>query len=282
MATVDQKAKFASVPGYHPVTRWLHAGLVLGVVFQLICAVQMAHPEHAEGGHGGHGETMTAVETAPAHHSGHVDRVDVNSADVNSADVNSAAVNSAAEATHVEGIHMNTTAHAEPVMAEPQHAMNMKKDVVGEWWMGAHRVVGVLVALIVLANLLWAIALRGNPRKRQIAVLVSGRHWSEAGTILKHLPLMLVGKKPLPEPGNALSLIVEMFGMLTMTAMAVSGSIIWSLWAGPGHAVVESAELWMEIHSAFATLLIAYLLGHVSMALLHLRSGDSVFARIIP
>ncbi|MDQ6970240.1 MAG: cytochrome b/b6 domain-containing protein [Mariprofundus sp.] len=267
MSTVDQKAKSATVPGYHPVTRWLHAGLVLGVIFQLICAVQMAHPDHAEGGHGGHAETTAAVETSPAHHSGHVDRVDVNSA---------------AEATHIEGIHMNATAHAEPVMAEPQHAMIMKKDVAGEWWMGAHRVVGVLVALIVLANLLWAIALRGNPRKRQMAVLVSGRHWSEAGTVLKHLPLMLVGKKPLPEPGNALSLIVEMFGMLTMTAMAVSGAIIWSLWAGPGNTVSEPAELLMEVHAGFAVLLIAYLLGHVSMALLHMRSGDSVFARIIP
>jgi len=249
MPIVDQKEE--AVPGYHPITRWLHAGLVLGVVFQLICAVQMAHPDHDDADHDGHGGGMTAAETAPAHHSGH-------------ADANVA------------------MAHAEPVAAESEHTMDMSKDAAGNWWMGAHRSIGVLVALIVLANLWWAVMLRGDPRKRQIGVLFSAPCWSAAGAILKHLPAMLIGKKPMPEPGNALSLIVEMLGMLAMTAMAVTGAIVWSIWAGPGHAVAESAELWMEIHSAFATLLVAYLFGHVSMAVLHFRSGDSVFARILP
>lgn len=217
----------SSIP-YHPATRWLHAGLVLGVMFQLICALLMAHPDHVDGAH---------------------------------------------------GIAM---AHAEPVIGDMHHSLSVSKDEFGELLMSAHRLGGLFVALIVLANLIWALMRRGEPRKRQIAVLVSATHWHDSWKILKKLSLMLVGKGGLPEPGNALSLIVEMFGMLTMTAMAVSGAIIWSIWAGPSKMVTEPAEVWMGIHATVAIFLFLYLAGHVSMALLHMRSGDAVFARISP
>jgi len=73
-----------------------------------------------------------------------------------------------------------------------------------------------------------------------------------------------------------------MLGMLTMAAMAMSGAIIWSVWGGPGNTVTEQAEVWMGIHATVAIFLFLYLAGHVSMALLHMRSGDKVFARIRP
>lgn len=242
--------KHSQLAGYHPLTRWLHAGLVLGVFFQLICAAQMAHPEHADGGHG---EAVHA-EAVAEHHSGHMDAA-----------------------------HTAAMAHAEVVTSEEaQHQATDKKGGLGEWLMEAHRTGGVLVAWIVLANLLWAALARGSPRKRQVAVLFSVMHWSKAWAILNHLPSMLAGKRDLPEPGNSLSLIVEMFGILTMTAMAISGFIIWSLWDGLGNTVSESVEMWMEVHAGVALLLMLYLAGHVSMALLHWRSGDSVFARILP
>jgi len=221
------------VPGYHPVTRWLHAGLVLGVIFQLACASLMAHPDHDEAGHGG--ATMAQTETAQA--------------------------------------EWLMSAVSPPVL---------KQDAWGQWLMAAHRNGGIFVALIVLANLLWAVMPRGKPRKRQLAVLISASHWSDAIAIGRRLPQMLAGKHPLPEPGNSLSLIVEMFGLLTMTAMALSGSIIWNMWAGPGSKVSELAESWMDIHAGIAVLLFVYLAGHVSMALMHARSGDSVFVRILP
>ncbi len=213
---------------YHPVTRWLHAGLVLGVLFQLFCAAMMAHPEHKDGGHGG-----------------------------------------------------SLLLQQEAVAAELHHAAH-EEDVSGELFMTAHRTGGLLVVFIVLANLLWAVVARGNPRKRQIAVLFSALHWREAWVVAKQLALIPVGKGSFPEPGNALSLIVEMFGLLTMTAMAISGSIVWNMWGGPGSTVSGQAEAWMGIHAGIAILLFMYLAGHISMALLHMRAGDRVFARIVP
>jgi len=222
-----EKIENVVASGYHPVTRWLHAGLVLGVIFQLFCAALMAHPDHEEGKHGAQALNHEAV---------------------------------AAE--------MHPAAHQE--------------DGFGELLMAAHRTGGIFVAIVVLANLLWAVIARGKPRKRQIGVLFSTEHWRQALSIAKRLPRMLSGKKSLPEPGNALSLVFEMLGLLVMTAMAITGSMIWRLWAGPGNTVSEQAELMMGIHASVAVLLLVYLAGHVSMALMHARSGDPVFSRIFP
>ncbi|MDQ6957265.1 MAG: cytochrome b/b6 domain-containing protein, partial [Mariprofundaceae bacterium] len=237
------KPEITSQP-YHPVTRWLHAGLVLGVIFQLTCAFFMAHPKHADEGHG---KAMVHAKIATEH----------------------------------DSKHTSVTTHTESMATKAQSAMH-KDDALGQWFMSAHRTGGFLVAVIVLANLIWALVLRGTPRKRQISVLFSAFHWREARGVLKQLSLMFVGKGGMPVPGNALSLIVEMLGMLTMAAMAVSGVMIWNIWAGPGNTVVELAEAWMGVHGTLALLLFLYLTGHVSMALLHMRSGDSVFSRIRP
>ena len=217
----------SSIPGYHPVTRWLHAGLVLGVIFQLTCAVLMAHPDHAD----------------PSHN--------------------------------------KLTLNYEAVAAEMGHPEHEAAEL-GQLFMGAHRTGGIWVAVIVLANLIWAILLRGVPRKRQISVLFSSLCWREALSIARNIPLMLLGKRPLPEPDNALSLVFEMLGLVVMSAMALTGTVIWMLWAGPGNTVPAVAEFVMGVHTFIAVWLLLYLVGHVSMAFMHARAGDPVFVRILP
>ncbi len=44
-STSTEQAATRSYPGYHPVTRWLHAGLMLGVLLQLGSSLGMAHPD---------------------------------------------------------------------------------------------------------------------------------------------------------------------------------------------------------------------------------------------
>jgi len=236
MTMINSESPVISVPGYHPITRWLHAGLVLGVLFQLGCTVWMAYPEHQRGGHGDVGIEQSAY-----------------------------------------GAH-----NAHPSAMRPASVITHEKGNWRQWLMQAHRTGGVLVALIVLANLFWALTLRGESSHRQVGVLFSSAHWRKAGAILIRLPSMLIGRQPLVAPGNALSLIVEMLGLLVMGTMALTGFIIWNMWLGPSSMVSHDAETLMNIHSFFASLLMFYLVGHVSMALIHARSGDRVFARISP
>ncbi|MDX8396578.1 MAG: cytochrome b/b6 domain-containing protein [Mariprofundaceae bacterium] len=232
--------------GYHPITRWLHAGLILGVLFQLTFAALMAHPDH----HGSESNGQAPLQSMASIEVTHHDRAH----ELPLTDV-----------IGVEGSHLD-----------------QESDKLGDVFMQSHRMGGLLVVFIVLLNVIWAIARRGSPRKRQCSVLYSKQHWCEALKIAKHVPMMVFGKRALVEPGNSLSLIVEMLGLLTMAAMAVTGLMIWNLWGGPDSAVSSLAELLMQVHGGFAVLLFVYLAGHVSMALLHKRSGDRVFSRILP
>lgn len=236
------------VQGYHPITRWLHAGLVLGVIFQLAVASMMTHPEHQHG-------AESQAHVPPVAHASTV----------------------ASETKH--NAHEHAEVNLKPV--EATHATH-EKDTFGAFLMQAHRTAGLLVVVFVFLNFIWAVMHRGSPKNRQISVLFSQQHWREALTIAKRLPRMFMGKSAMVESGNALALIVEMFGLLTMTAMAITGLIIWNIWAGLGSPVSAQAELLMQIHGMVAAVLFVYLAGHVSMALLHVRSGDSVFARIVP
>ncbi len=222
------KANDQNAQGYHPVTRWLHAGLVLSVIFQLACTVLMTSPNHKRVDQNRHAAqpASTAVTGAP----------------------------------------------------QPNHE-NIKP---GAFFMQAHRTGGIVAAVIVLANLIWALLLRGRPRKRQLFVLFSLPHWREALSIARNIPWILLGKRPLPELGNALSLVFEMLGLLIMSTMAITGSIIWGLWQGPGNHVSRQAELLMQIHTSVAPLLLLYLSGHITMATMHARGGDPVFSRILP
>ena len=214
--------------GYHQVTRCLHAGLVLSVIFQLSCTVLMTGPHDKSG------------EQNSIHAARHV--------------------------SAVAGMPRPDRKDTEP----------------GPFFMQAHRTSGIVAAAIVLANLIWALLLRGRPRKRQLFVLFSLPHWCEALAIARNIPWILWGKKPLPELGNALSLVFEMLGLLVMTMMAMTGSAIWSLWQGPGSHVSQQAELLIQIHASIAPLLLLYLLGHITMATMHARGGDPVFSRILP
>ncbi|MDQ7056952.1 MAG: cytochrome b/b6 domain-containing protein [Ghiorsea sp.] len=242
------------VQGYHPITRWLHLGLALGVMVQISLALWMAHPEHQ------HGEAAQVSPISQHHDTGQH-----------------------SGANHGASHQVDTLmVMPDPVQAEqPQHSEHQSTALAKDL-MQAHRNIGVGVALIVLMHLFWSLKRRGTEQRRQMGVLFSTQQWAEAANIAKSLPMVLIGKKPMVESGNALALTVEMLGLLTMTAMAITGVVIWTLWAGLGSDVSTLAESVMQMHSAIAVVLMLYLAGHVSMALLHVRSGDKVFARIVP
>ncbi len=192
--------------GYHPITRWLHAGLVLGIISQLSLAALMTEPS----------------------------------------------ISGASQSTTGTGFFMQT-----------------------------HRTLGILVAVIVCANLVWALIPRGDPPLRQIAVLYSWKYWREALSIARGIPWILSGRHPMPAMGNALSMIFEMLGLLLMSAMAMTGTLIWFTWQ-PGVPVSRLAGFLMQVHAFIVPALLFYLSGHITMAFLHALRGDRIFSGIVP
>jgi len=157
---------------------------------------------------------------------------------------------------------------------------------MGKLIMTFHQLDGLLIASIVLANLIWAIVRRGEESKRQIAVVFSSQHWREAGLVVKKLPAALMGKTAFISAGNSLAMIIEMFGLLTMVGLASTGTTIWFLHDGASRIVEDHVSptmgLLLTIHSGLSNLLWLYVLGHVSMSLMHMRAGHRPFARISP
>jgi len=195
-----------AMQGYHVTTRWLHAGLIVGVLFQLSSSLLMSHPDD----------------------------------------------------------------HGTPF---------------GNLLMSLHQLDGLIVAVIVLANVLWAIVMRGEQNNRQMAVLLSPQHWHDAKVVLGKLPAALLGKSAFIQPNNALSMIIEMLGLLVMAGMAITGTIIWFTSEPSGHShehISQGMELLLTSHSLLSKLLWLYVIGHVFMALMHMRAGHRPFARILP
>ncbi|MBL1353616.1 MAG: cytochrome b/b6 domain-containing protein [Zetaproteobacteria bacterium] len=192
---------------YHSTTRWLHAGLAIGVSLQLFSSLVMSHPDDSE----------TAM---------------------------------------------------------------------GKILMTFHQLDGLFIAAIVLANLIWAIVRRGEESKRQIGVIFSSHHWRETGLVVKKLPAALMGKTAFVSAGNSLAMIIEMFGLLAMAGMAITGTGIWFLHDGVSRIVEDHVTpmmgLLLTIHSGLSNFLWLYVLGHVSMSLMHMRAGHRPFSRISP
>jgi len=157
--------------------------------------------------------------------------------------------------------------------------------VIGKLLMLFHQTDGLIVAVIVLANVIWATVLRGEKKKRQIAVIFSSKAWKEAYIVFKKLPDALTGKSDFISPNNHLSMIIEMFGLLTMAGMASTGTMIWFSSDGGSHShehISALMEILLTTHAGLATCLWLYVVGHVFMALMHMRAGHRPFARILP
>ncbi len=79
--------------------------------------------------------------------------------------------------------------------------------------------------------------------------------------------------------GEAIARAVHGLGLLTATAMALTGSVLFFGIRADG-AMSAYVSLVKEFHEFIASFLWAYLAGHVSMAILHQWQGDKVLSRM--
>lgn len=80
--------------------------------------------------------------------------------------------------------------------------------------------------------------------------------------------------KHVVESDGALASAIHGLGLLTVTAMAISGTLYFFM------ASSVFASLALEIHSIIANLMWVYLFGHAGMALLHHLLGNDVLSRM--
>lgn len=139
-----------------------------------------------------------------------------------------------------------------------------------------HEGVGLFTFGVVLAFWLWSLVRSGETpvavmvpwfsRERRRALMTDlGHHWSA----LRRWRL------PDYRPRSPLPAAVHGLGLLAITAMGATGTVIYFAHGQPG-LVGQVAKATWEVHEALANLAWAYLIGHAGLGVLHGLAGHDI------
>lgn len=149
------------------------------------------------------------------------------------------------------------------VMEEPhgEHARSALESGAFE----VHEWVGMAALAIVLLHWLWSLLSHGG------AGLGHLFPWGAGGRarVLAELRAILRGQLPEGGPQGGLAGLVHGLGLLTITAMAVSGGVLFFLLPENGAPLSEGVHDIGELHSFIATFAWIYWGAHLALAVLH-------------
>jgi cytochrome b561 len=138
----------------------------------------------------------------------------------------------------------------------------------------AHKSVGAVLIVIVLAHWLWTLRRAHGQAIRHLFP------WGRFGRaeIVADLKNLKGGKLPEGGPGGGLPGFVHGLGFLAVTGMAASGCLILLLSAdGPRTRLLQDVA---NLHAALANVVWLYWLGHVAMVIVHESRGHRILGGI--
>lgn len=137
----------------------------------------------------------------------------------------------------------------------------------------AHQVIGLTIVGVVLIHWIW-LALAEREQLSNMFPTKPDR-WQ---AVLTDVTALLRGQAPPSGPRAGLPALVHGLGLLSLTAVATLGTIIFVIihW---GNIRSSSAHAIVDLHVFFAWLLIIYWVGHVGLAVTHEMKGERIFAR---
>lgn len=141
-----------------------------------------------------------------------------------------------------------------------------------------HKVLGLLTAAVLLAFLAWACLRRTDTPLNQLFPwfgTARKQAWAECKGLLHNLK-----HGHLPEPQATVRFVsaVHGAGLLLALGMGATGTVLWLL--AVAHASSGFVPLVADVHSALASLMWAYLVGHGLMALIHHGLGHGTLKRM--
>jgi len=147
-------------------------------------------------------------------------------------------------------------------------------DLVAGFIFSVHQMIGFVVLIIAITYLL-VIMDKVESRMRLFPWLEQGLRTALIAEIRRDLPGWFKGKLPSPDQAHLIAGTVHGLGLLLATGLGVTGSIIF---LGIKHdgSMPPAIHTIKEIHELLGTTLWIYLIGHVSMAVLHQIKGHRV------
>ena len=140
--------------------------------------------------------------------------------------------------------------------------------------MVVHQYVGLASMALVLVFWLWTLIRRGETSLgRLLPWLSPTRMRAVRDDITDQTRQILRGKLP-DDADGAMASAIHGLGLLTLTAMAITGTAYFIIEGGAGARTMLSA------HKLLSNLMWAYLIGHAAMALLHHLLGSDILSRM--
>ncbi len=139
-----------------------------------------------------------------------------------------------------------------------------------------HEWVGMSTLVIVILHWLWSL------RIHHAASLGHLFPWRGTGRrqVIGELRALLQGRLPKDETQGGLAGLVHGLGLLAVTAIAISGGVLFFLIPENGLPASDTVHNLGDIHSFIATFVWLYWGAHIAMALLHHVLGHDTLRRI--
>ncbi|WP_298282327.1 cytochrome b/b6 domain-containing protein [Acidocella sp.] len=137
-----------------------------------------------------------------------------------------------------------------------------------------HEYAGLGSAALVTLFWLWALFRHGETKLARLVPWFSARAIRAVGQDALSQARGLWQGELVSAPDGALASAIHGLGLLTVAAMAITGTVYF-LW--PAAAI---SGLVLDVHSTVANLMWAYLLGHAAMAALHHLLGEDIVLRM--
>jgi cytochrome b561 len=134
----------------------------------------------------------------------------------------------------------------------------------------AHEFIGMAALLVVALHWLWSLASRADGGLSHLFP------WGGAALTQVKIDVSKLFKGQLPEggPRGGLPGLVHGLGFLAVTAMAISGGILFFIFPETGEPG-KNVEAVAEVHEFIATFVWIYWGAHIALGVLHKRAGHS-------
>ena len=151
-------------------------------------------------------------------------------------------------------------------------------DLVAGFIFSVHQMIGFIVLIIAITYLL-VIMDKLEHRTRLFPWLDRDLRAALLIEIKRDLPGWFTGKLPNPEQAHLIAGTVHGLGLLLATGLGMTGSIIF---LGIKHdgSMPPAIHTLREIHELLGTMLWIFIIGHVSMAVIHQIKGHRVLQAI--
>ncbi|MCB1873363.1 MAG: cytochrome b/b6 domain-containing protein [Gammaproteobacteria bacterium] len=162
-----------------------------------------------------------------------------------------------------------------------EHGVPRARTAMETNFFAMHEAIGIALFFLIVLHILWSITRAGGGLGRLFPYFSTGGSTALIEE-LKQVPGWLSGKLHETAEESMLAGAVHGLGLLLVLGMGLTGiTIFFGMDEASGNITGVTHDI-AEVHEALGSLIWVYLIGHVSMVVLHRIKGHDLLSRISP